>query len=108
MGTVGGFMRDRLHVDPRHLPGYDLAASIAGGLSQSPAPPPDDLPPAAQAGYLVTQGLQGADPAVKTAVMTAVAASPAMRQGAAAALGHIAAAREGWWPRFLRAVGLRK
>lgn len=107
-GGPEGILNARLHVDPHALPGFDLAANIASGLSQAPAGVPD-LPPAAVAGYLATHGMQGAPPAQNTAVMTAIAAAPEMRAGAAQAVKEVAVTRtkEGWWTRFLRAVGLK-
>lgn len=102
-------LNTRVNIDPSQLPGFDLASHIAGGLSQaSGVPIPQGLSPAGVAGFLATHGMQGADPAANQVVMTTIATNPNMKAGATAAIQQIAAvrAKEGWWRRLLRKLGL--
>ena len=97
-------LRDKF-VGP-NLKGFDLAASLYGGLSRVGGVLPPNLTPVQQAGYLMTQGMADAHPDNKAAMMTAVAATPALQQGAVVAVKQVAATRKGWWWRFLHALGL--
>lgn len=110
-GGPAGILQHQLHVDPSMLPGFNLAANIASGLSQLPGGIPAGMSPAAIAGYLATHGMQGAPPAANAAVMSAIAAAPdpAMKTGAAQAVQEIAAvrAKEGWWSNLMRSLGLK-
>jgi hypothetical protein len=107
-GGPAGILQARIHIDPHQIPGFDYAANIASGLSQMPGGIPPGLSPAAVAGYLATHGMQGAHPDANAAVMATIAAAPdpAVKQGAAQAIIQIRA-KEGWWPKFLRAIGLK-
>lgn len=70
--------------------------------------PPSKAKPGVQVGFFVTQGMQGANEKQKAAMMTTLSTNQEARSGAVLAVKQIAAAREGFIPRALRWMGLRK
>ena len=111
LGGAAGLLDIRRGLRGINLKGFDMAASLYGGLSR--VGPHPDLPPAQQAGFLMTHGMADQAPAAKVDMMTTIAAAPDAKAGAAVAVKQVAdsrkaTAKEGWWIRFLRAVHLHK
>ena len=86
--------------------GFDMAASLYGGVSRCGGVIPPNMTPTQAAGYLMTHGMADQAPDNKAAMMTTVAATPALQQGAVVAVKQVAATRKGWWWRFLHSIGL--
>ena len=86
------------------LKGFDIAVAAKVGMVTHPPNP--TLSPAARAGHAITVGMQGAPPANKAAIMTAVQANPSATVGAKLAVAQVAANRENFLVRFLHAIGI--
>jgi hypothetical protein len=88
---------------PADLKGFDMALSQKiGQVTTRPSP---KLSPAAKAGYEMTVGMRGYLVEHKTAMMKSIAANPSASVGATVAVKEIAAQREGFLRRILRALG---
>jgi hypothetical protein len=97
-------IRSKLSLD--QAKGFDMGVSshIAAVISK---PAPVAMPPKAQAGYLVTQGMQSYPvPDQKAAMMYVVAQVPEARAGAVYAIQQINAAKPGFWNWFKRLIGV--
>jgi hypothetical protein len=84
--------------------GYDMAMALRNGLVAHP--PASNLSPQAQAGHAITKGLQGHAVASKQGIVKVLSLRPSASVGAAQAIKEIAAERESWWHRILRALRL--
>jgi hypothetical protein len=93
----------RALLTPEAQRGYDAGVALYNGRLRQGATFAFNGTAQQAAGFLTTAGLAGSgDPHGNVAVMQAVAANPAARQGAETAL----AAQEGWFTRLLHWVGL--
>jgi hypothetical protein len=97
-------IRDSLTGDDRKA--FDVAVSVHVAAVVTPIHKVDMMPASAQAGFLVTKGMQGAPATNKAVLMTAVAEKPEARAGAVVAIKIIANRRDTLVHRILRAVGL--
>jgi hypothetical protein len=93
-------------LDPIQKKGFDLACCARIGAVAHPKPL--NLSPAAHAGHAITMGMQSYVPDRKQAMMQAVQAVPSAAVGATVAIKEVAAVREGWLSRLLKALGLKK
>lgn len=81
--------------------GWDAAISM--GIGDQLLPPTPMADPEVAAGYAITQGMPGNDPAANASVMSALTnASTAAHIGATAAVGDISHHHANWWHRALR------
>jgi hypothetical protein len=97
-------VRDKL--DPTQKLGFDMALATRIGTVANPKPP--TLSAAAHAGQAITLGMQSYEPEKKAAIMQTIQSNGAATVGATVAVKEVAANREGWINKLLRALGLRK
>lgn len=109
--TEADIERVRAELPPSARLSFDMGVSAHIGQTAH-TPPPG--PPAVQAAYLMTKGVQGATVPQKEAIVGAIAANPDARPGAVLAIKDVAAARaattqsaEGGWGGFMLWLGLR-
>ena len=81
---------------PEAQTAFNGGVALVNGAAKAVAPP--GLSPAGQAGFLTAHGMVGAPPAVKGAIATALAQTPAVRGGLAAG---IASVNKSWWRKLL-------
>lgn len=86
--------------------GFDMATSLRIGLVAQPKPP--TLSPAAHAGNAITLGMQSYEPEKKAVLMATIQTNPSATVGATVAVKTVAANREGFITRLLKALGFRK
>lgn len=85
--------------------GFDIALAAQIGLSEKRRAPKSLKTPEEKFGYYMTNGISGADPKNKTAMMKTVVANPAARKGAAKAVKDIKD-KSTWWKKLLKKIGL--
>jgi hypothetical protein len=97
----------RNQLSPADQKGFDMALALHIGRTVSPPPPPG-LGAAGAAGYGMTMGMGSAPAGAKAAMMGNIAAHPAARPGAVAAVAAKTGKDkdEGWLHRFLHWLGL--
>jgi hypothetical protein len=86
--------------------GFDMAASVRIGAVANPKPP--TISPAAHAGHAITLGMQTYVPERKAVLMKTIEASPSATVGATVAVKEVVAAREHWFTKLLKSLGLSK
>jgi len=84
--------------------GYDMALAVRNGLVAHS--PKATLSPAAQAGHAITKGIQGHAVANKQAIIKILSVHPSASVGAVHAIKEVAAERESWFHKILRALHL--
>ena len=84
--------------------GYDMAMAVHNGLVAHPAA--SNLSPQAQAGHAIVKGIQGHAVPDKQTIVKVLSLKPSASVGAVQAVKEIAAERETWWHRILRALRL--
>jgi hypothetical protein len=84
--------------------GYDMAMALRNGLVAHP--PASNLSEAGQASYAITKGIQGHNVQSKQAIVKVLGLHPSSSVGAVQAIKEIAAERDTWWHRILRALHL--
>jgi hypothetical protein len=90
----------RAALPPAERKGFDIAASVHMGRIIAPK---TNIPPNEQFGYYATQGMQGAKPKNKVAMMKTIAvANPKIRKGAATAIKKIKGTEPTIWARVVK------
>jgi hypothetical protein len=84
--------------------GYDMAMALRNGLVAHP--PASSLSPTAQAGHAITKGIQGHAVPNKQRIVKMLSLRGSSSVGAAKAIKEIAAERESWFHKVLRACHL--
>lgn len=83
--------------------GFDLAVATHIGVATKKMPV--NMTPEQKFGYAATQGLAGASPQMKGALLATVAKNPAAKTGATIAIEQDKIMRKAWWRRFLAGIG---
>jgi hypothetical protein len=96
----------RNSLDANQKLGFDMAAAARVGAVTNPKPP--TLSPAAHAGNAITLGMQSYEPDKKAVIMQTIQSDPSATVGAKVAITTVAAKREHWLRRVIKALGLRK
>lgn len=95
----------RKMLSPADAKSFDLATSLQIGRVTRPTPA-GLLLPGNQAGYFLTQGMRGASPEMKVAMMKEIAEDPLAKVGAVVAIKQVAEERKSWLDHLLEALGL--
>jgi hypothetical protein len=95
-------VRDTLN--PTQKIGFDMALSVRVGAVANPKPA--TLSPEAHAGNAISLGMQSYVPDRKAVIMQTVQSNPSATVGATVAVKEIAANRESWIAKLLKALGI--